>query len=117
METHQQTRHTKSTQFNALIQQALLGLIRLYQVGISPWLGKNCRFYPSCSCYMHEAIATFGPWRGLGLSICRIAKCHPLHPGGVDLVPSKKASSKKSPVKKILSKKVSFKKHFPSTRT
>lgn len=89
METHQQTRHSESNQFSSLIKQALLVLIRIYQVGISPWLGKNCRFYPTCSCYTHEAIRTHGPWRGLGLGIFRIAKCHPWHPGGVDLVPEK----------------------------
>lgn len=76
----------------------LMGLIRLYQVGISPWLGNNCRFYPSCSCYTHEAIALHGPWRGLSLGLCRLAKCHPWHPGGVDLVPSTNASSINTPL-------------------
>ncbi|HMU66636.1 MAG TPA: membrane protein insertion efficiency factor YidD [Cellvibrionaceae bacterium] len=120
METHQQTRHTNSHRVNALIQQALQGVIRLYQVGISPWLGKNCRFYPSCSCYTHEAIAIHGPWRGLWLGICRIAKCHPWHPGGVDLVPVKPAVPKKlrliCRINKITDKKAPHK-HSPSTRT
>lgn len=121
METHQQTRHTKSHRVNALIQQALLGVIRLYQVGISPWLGKNCRFYPSCSCYTHEAIATHGPWRGLLMGICRIAKCHPWHPGGVDLVPVKPPAHKQlriiSRVYKTSRQKIVLNKHSPSTRT
>ncbi|HRH76086.1 MAG TPA: membrane protein insertion efficiency factor YidD [Cellvibrionaceae bacterium] len=121
METHQQTRHTQSHRINTLIQRVLLGVIRLYQVGISPWLGKNCRFYPSCSCYTHEAIATHGPWHGLRLGICRIAKCHPWHPGGVDLVPVKPAVPKClriiSRVGKTAKTPQSPNKHSPSTRT
>lgn len=93
METHQQTRHAQSSKLSTLTGHSLLGLIRLYQVAISPWLGKNCRFYPSCSCYTHEAISIHGPWRGLVMGICRIGKCHPWHPGGIDLVPPKNPST------------------------
>jgi uncharacterized protein len=63
------------------------GLIRLYQRALSPLLGPRCRFYPSCSQYMHEALQIHGPWRGLWLGVKRIARCHPLHPGGIDPVP------------------------------
>ena len=61
--------------------------IRLYQIAISPLLGPHCRFYPSCSQYAIDAISTHGVVRGTWLSLARIARCHPGHPGGVDLVP------------------------------
>lgn len=64
----------------------LTGMIRLYQVVVSPWLGPCCRFDPSCSRYAVEAIRTFGVMRGLALTIVRIGKCHPFHPGGSDPV-------------------------------
>ena len=60
-------------------------LIRFYQMGISPFLGKRCRFYPSCSDYALQAIEKYGPWRGAFLSFKRILKCGPWHKGGVDL--------------------------------
>jgi putative membrane protein insertion efficiency factor len=50
-------------------------------------LGPRCRFYPSCSHYTIEAIETHGVITGLFLSLKRLVKCHPLHPGGVDMVP------------------------------
>lgn len=62
-------------------------LIRVYQRLISPFLGPHCRFYPSCSAYCLEAVQAHGTLKGLWLGIKRIAKCHPYHPGGVDLVP------------------------------
>ncbi len=61
--------------------------IRLYQIVVSPWLGANCRFHPTCSAYAHEAFLRHGVLRGGWLSICRICKCHPLHAGGLDPVP------------------------------
>ena len=67
--------------------QGLLGLIRLYQWVLSPWIGRQCRFYPTCSHYAHEAISTHGAGYGLLLTIRRLARCHPFHPGGVDPVP------------------------------
>lgn len=68
----------------------LTGIVRLYQLTISPFLGKRCRFYPTCSCYALEAIALYGPIKGSGLIILRLLKCHPFHPGGVDLVPNQR---------------------------
>ena len=62
-------------------------LIRFYQYAISPLLGTNCRFYPSCSSYNIAAIETHGLLKGGYLGIKRILKCHPWHPGGVDPVP------------------------------
>ncbi|MEM9621705.1 MAG: membrane protein insertion efficiency factor YidD [Pseudomonadota bacterium] len=57
------------------------------QLTLSPWIGNQCRFYPTCSHYAQEALEKHGPWRGLGLSIRRLSRCHPYHAGGVDLVP------------------------------
>lgn len=62
-------------------------LIRGYQVVLSPYFGGQCRFFPSCSVYALEAVGRHGTIRGLWLSLRRVLKCHPLHPGGVDLVP------------------------------
>ena len=69
-------------------------LIRQYQNWISPMLGNNCRFHPSCSQYSIEAIKTHGLLIGGWLTIKRILKCQPLHPGGFDPVPVKKQEMK-----------------------
>lgn len=65
----------------------LLLIIKVYQLFISPLLGQNCRFYPTCSCYAHQALREHGAITGSILSIKRIIKCQPLHPGGIDEVP------------------------------
>jgi putative membrane protein insertion efficiency factor len=62
-------------------------LIRAYQVGISPLLGANCRYYPTCSAYAIEAFEKHGVMKGLRLTFARLLKCHPLRPGGYDPVP------------------------------
>ncbi|MGQ9010601.1 membrane protein insertion efficiency factor YidD [Bacillus stercoris] len=67
-----------------------IGLIRGYQKFISPLTPPTCRFYPTCSQYGIEAIKTHGALKGGWLTIKRILKCHPFHPGGVDPVPEKK---------------------------
>ena len=64
-------------------------MIRFYQRAISPMLGSNCRFYPTCSNYTYEAIEKHGALKGIFLGIKRILKCHPFHPGGYDPVPEK----------------------------
>jgi len=71
----------------------LLILLRTYKLCISPFLGQNCRFYPSCSDYAAQAIGTHGALKGSALAARRLCKCHPWHPGGVDPVPEKTASS------------------------
>jgi putative membrane protein insertion efficiency factor len=53
---------------------------------LSPLLPSACRFHPTCSDYMREAVERYGAWRGLLLGVKRLLKCHPLHPGGFDPV-------------------------------
>jgi len=65
----------------------LLVLIRFYRYAISPMLGQNCRFYPSCSDYAAQAIEKYGAIKGTHLGLKRILRCHPWNPGGVDPVP------------------------------
>ena len=66
---------------------ALKFLIKGYKILISPYLGTNCRFHPTCSTYAIEAVEKHGALKGAALSVKRISKCHPFNPGGVDLVP------------------------------
>ncbi|MGJ9460499.1 membrane protein insertion efficiency factor YidD [Oceanobacillus sp. CF4.6] len=72
-----------------------IGIIKFYRVAISPFTPSTCRFYPSCSEYGLEAFKRFGAIKGSYLTVKRISKCHPLHPGGVDLVPEKKVKRNK----------------------
>lgn len=74
----------------------LLKIIRIYQLFLSPVLGSNCRFEPTCSCYTHQAIETHGAIKGTWLGIRRIGKCHPWNEGGYDPVPSRENHSKTS---------------------
>lgn len=69
------------------IKWLLIGLVRFYQLFISPLIGPRCRFYPTCSHYTIEAIKLHGVLYGSWLAIKRIGKCHPANPGGVDFVP------------------------------
>lgn len=69
----------------------LLKLIRGYKLLLSPLLGSQCRFHPTCSDYTTQAIQTHGPWRGSWLGIKRIFRCQPLSgEGGIDPIPEKK---------------------------
>ncbi|MGL1833659.1 membrane protein insertion efficiency factor YidD [Rhodocyclaceae bacterium SMB388] len=70
-----------------MLKKLLLGLIGMYRYGISPMLGRNCRFHPTCSEYAMEAIKLHGSLRGSWLALKRVGKCHPFHPGGFDPVP------------------------------
>lgn len=68
-------------------------LIRGYQWLLSPWLGNNCRFHPTCSEYAVEAIQTHGLSRGMGLAIRRIGRCHPWGGAGHDPVPPRRPAA------------------------
>lgn len=72
-----------------LLKKLLIGVFRFYQLFISPLKPPSCRFYPTCSSYAIEAVQMHGPFKGFWLAIKRLGKCHPLHKGGVDMVPEK----------------------------
>ena len=74
----------------------LLSSIRFYQKWISPMTGANCRFTPTCSSYMFDAISQHGHMKGVFLGTKRICKCHPWHEGGYDPVPEKKILPERS---------------------
>ena len=65
----------------------LIGLVRVYQLLLSPWVGGSCRFHPSCSQYALEAIRVHGGMRGSWLALRRMGRCQPFHEGGLDPVP------------------------------
>jgi uncharacterized protein len=71
----------------SLVSRALVALIKAYRYGLSPWLGRQCRFHPTCSAYALEAIERFGALKGTWLALSRIGRCHPWHDGGFDPVP------------------------------
>ena len=67
--------------------RAMLLLVRAYQRFISPYTPPSCRFYPSCSAYAVDAMTRYGAWKGGFLTVRRLLRCHPFHPGGYDPVP------------------------------
>jgi len=70
-----------------MVRQALILLIRVYQLTLSPLLGPCCRFEPSCSRYAAQCIEIHGVLRGTWLALRRLSHCHPFHPGGYDPPP------------------------------
>ena len=68
------------------MRQCFLSVLTGYRYWISPFLGPACRFEPTCSEYASAAISRYGVLRGLKLATCRLLKCHPFHPGGMDPV-------------------------------
>jgi len=69
------------------MSRILIALIRAYRFLLSPWVGGHCRFYPSCSHYGEQAIHHHGALVGSALTLWRIIRCNPWHPGGIDHVP------------------------------
>ena len=69
------------------MKRLLMALLRTYQYAISPFLGRRCRYYPSCSEYAVEAVEKYGVVKGGWLGVKRVCRCHPWHPGGYDPVP------------------------------
>lgn len=70
-------------------KKIILIILKAYQYLISPVLGNNCRYLPTCSCYTHTAIERFGVFKGSFMGLKRILRCHPFHAGGLDPVPEK----------------------------
>ncbi|KUP05443.1 hypothetical protein Q73_11515 [Bacillus coahuilensis m2-6] len=75
-----------------MLSKLFIFLIKIYQRLISPLKPPSCRFYPTCSHYGVEAIQKHGAVKGGWLTIKRISRCHPFHPGGFDPVPEKKSN-------------------------
>jgi putative membrane protein insertion efficiency factor len=73
----------------------LTGLVRLYQLVVSPWLGPSCRFEPSCSTYAVDALRLHGGLRGSWLILRRLARCQPFCTGGYDPVPEPRRSRRR----------------------
>ena len=71
----------------AIPARILIALIDVYRFLLSPWLGRQCRFEPSCSVYARDAILAYGALHGCWLALCRIGRCHPWAEGGLDPVP------------------------------
>ncbi len=69
------------------MSRLLIGLIRLYQYALSPFIGPSCRFTPTCSEYACQALRKHGFLKGVWLGVRRISRCHPWNPGGHDPVP------------------------------
>ena len=76
-----------------IFTQALIRLIKGYKFLLSPLLGDNCRYFPSCSDYSIEALRTYGFFKGLYMTFKRVLSCHPFKEGGID--PVKKEMEKK----------------------
>ena len=68
------------------MRRLITGALRLYKWYVSPWLPSACRFYPTCSDYMREAVEKHGAVRGVWMGLKRLSRCHPLNAGGVDPV-------------------------------
>ena len=75
---------------NQTMRRFIIKLIGLYRYLISPFLGNNCRYYPTCSEYAQTSVERFGVMKGSWMAVRRISRCHPWHEGGVDPVPEKK---------------------------
>ena len=72
-----------------VVAKFLRMLVRLYQLTLSPWVGRSCRFVPTCSNYAIEALEKYGAVKGTYLTIYRLLRCHPLGGRGLDPVPAK----------------------------
>jgi putative membrane protein insertion efficiency factor len=79
---------------NRVIAQFFVLLIRIYQLTISPLLGANCRYVPSCSQYTIDALKAYGPLKGSWLAFKRIISCHPWGGSGYDPVPKRNKDEK-----------------------
>ena len=101
-----------------LPKRCVLAGIRLYQLTLSPYLGRRCRFHPTCSSYAIEAIEVHGALKGSWMGLKRVLRCHPFHPGGYDPVPPKRGTQdkKQAPHKATLASTISGT-HIYETKT
>ena len=68
------------------MRKLIVAILRSYKLIVSPMLPSACRYYPSCSEYMRQAVEKYGPARGVWMGLKRVARCHPFHGGGLDPV-------------------------------
>ena len=68
------------------MQWIVTRVLQVYKFAVSPLLPSACRYYPTCSDYMHEAVERHGAWKGIWMGLRRLARCHPFHSGGYDPV-------------------------------
>ena len=80
-------RQPKTNKIKFALAQPVKFLVRFYQLMLSPYLPRTCRYYPSCSNYALEALQRYGVFKGLYLTSRRMLRCHPWGPGGYDPVP------------------------------
>ena len=71
----------------SILQYWVLAMLRFYKLALSPWMPSGCRFHPTCSDYMREAVEKHGALAGVWRGLRRLSKCHPFHEGGFDPVP------------------------------
>lgn len=83
-----------------IFSKLIIGLVRFYQLAISPWLGSSCRYSPTCSHYMIEAVNEWGPLKGFWMGMKRIGRCHPWGSDGYDPV-QKKNDEQETPNKEL----------------
>ena len=79
-----------------LLAKPLIWVVKFYQLAISPWLGGNCRYQPTCSSYAIEALETHGVRRGSWLAVRRMSRCHPWGGSGYDPVPPVNADNREA---------------------
>ncbi len=87
------------------LARVLAAPIRAYRLVLSPWVGRNCRYLPTCSCYALEALEGHGALTGGWLAVRRVARCHPWGGSGIDAVPPPAAQSTRS--KKMMTSPIS----------
>jgi len=80
----------------SVLARGLIAAVRVYQKTVAPWLPQVCRFTPSCSAYMAEALRVHGAFRGAALGLARLARCHPFCRHGEDPVPPRRPKTTKA---------------------